>query len=342
MLAAENPSENLTKMNAVMRRIDLSCTLLAAIFVGFIMSAVSVVASAVLIATWNITCVGIEYWLLLTVYNETPRLHERKILYHLAAKLETTPTIAQEDIKTSTDTSYNVNLKYFPLRLSELREHGITLWHRFSTLPLFEGWKVYLKQDNMLAGIAFSLLSVSVLSFGTLMTASLKWRGCPAYALGLARGCAALIGICATLSYPFLHTRLQTLKAGLFSIILQWSFLTLCVVSVWLTNLTASTAILMAGAAAARAGLWMFDLSVTQLMQESVPEVERGVVAGVQNSMQSFFQLLSFAVGMIIPHPQDFGKLILMSFGSVTMAAILYAIQVYHTHLDRESLVYSC
>ena len=62
------------------------------------------------------------------------------------------------------------------------------------------------------------LLSIS---FGTLMTASLKWRGCPAYVLGLARGLAALIGIFATVSYPFLQARLQTLKAGFVSILIQ-------------------------------------------------------------------------------------------------------------------------
>ena len=35
-----------------------------------------------------------------------------------------------------------------------------------------------------------------------------------------------------------------------------------------------------------------------------MPEEERGVVVGVQNTMQSFCQLLTFVVGMIIPHPK--------------------------------------
>ncbi|KAI5080963.1 hypothetical protein GOP47_0004146 [Adiantum capillus-veneris] len=323
IMAAEQPSGHLTRMNAVMRRIDLSCTLLAAVFVGFIMSVVSVIASAIIMATWNIACIGLEYWLLLTVYKRTPRLHEGKASYHLASKTDTNETKAQRfgehysqrNKISCEDSSLFVDIKSVQQRLMEFCKHGTTLWHKVWTLSIFEGWKVYLRQENMLAGIAFSLLSVSVLSFGTLMTASLKERGCPAYVLGLARGCAALIGICATLLYPHLHARMQTLKAGMFSITLQWSFLILCVVSIWLKNLHTSIAVLMAGAAAARAGLWMFDLSVTQLMQESVPEIERGVVAGVQNSMQSFFQLVAYVVGMIIPHPQDFGKLILMSFG---------------------------
>ncbi|MCO5608470.1 hypothetical protein L7F22_062680 [Adiantum nelumboides] len=341
-MAAEQPLGHLTRMNAVMRRIDLSCTLLAAVFVGFIMSAMSVIASAIIMATWNISCIGLEYWLLHTVYKRTPGLHEGKVSYHLAATDNTNDKapIFGEQYSLSNkisckNSSVFVDLKPAQQRVMEFCKHGATLWHKVWTLSVFAGWKVYLRQENMLAGIAFSLLSLSVLSFGTLMTASLKKRGCPAYVLGIARGCAALIGICATLLYPHLHARMQTLKAGMYSITLQWSFLILCVVSIWLKNLDTATVVLMTGAAAARAGLWMFDLSVTQLMQESVPEIERGVVAGVQNSMQSFFQLVAFAVGMIIPHPQDFGKLILMSFGSVTTAAFIYAIQVYKAPMQR-------
>lgn len=344
MIASGDPSKSLTKINAMMRRIDLSCKLLGAVSVGFIMSTMCVSASAVFIAVWNITCVGFEYWLLLSVYNKTPGLHERTRTDLEGLIMNTFPAVAEEHViavteengKNTAYTPYNNSLQVFKEQITKL--HQQSQWEKILHLPLFEGWKVYIRQEMMLAGVALSFLSVNVLSFGTLMTASLKWRGVPAYVLGLSRGIAALIGICATLTYPFLHARLRTLKAGLWAVSLQWSFLSLCVISVWLHSLTASTALLMGGAAAARAGLWMFDLSVTQLMQESVPEVERGVVAGVQNSMQSLFQLLSFVAGMLISNPQDFSKLIFMSFGSVTMAAVIYAIQVYHKQLTIDHL----
>ncbi|WP_164068981.1 hypothetical protein, partial [Serratia marcescens] len=42
----------------------------------------------------------------------------------------------------------------------------------------------------------------SVLSFGTLMTATLDWEGIPAYVISLARGFSAIVGIGATLLYP--------------------------------------------------------------------------------------------------------------------------------------------
>lgn len=60
-----------------MRRIDLSCKLLAPIVVGFMMSSVSVLASAILIAVWNVTSVGVEYWLLHYVYMAMPVLQKK-------------------------------------------------------------------------------------------------------------------------------------------------------------------------------------------------------------------------------------------------------------------------
>lgn len=61
---------------------------------------------------------------------------------------------------------------------------------------------------------------------------------------------------------------------------------------------------LMAGVAASRLGLWMFDLAVMQLMQDGVPEHERCVVGGVQNSLQSVFDLLTYIMGIIISDPR--------------------------------------
>jgi iron-regulated transporter 1 len=53
------------------------------------------------------------------------------------------------------------------------------------------------------------------------MTAVLDWRGVPPYVLGLARAVAALVGILATVVYPSVHARLQTVRTGVWSIWLQ-------------------------------------------------------------------------------------------------------------------------
>ena len=48
---------------------------------------------------------------------------------------------------------------------------------------------------------------------------------------------------------------------------LQWAFLLVCLASIWVQNEISSAYMLMAGVAASRLGLWMFDLAVIQQMQ---------------------------------------------------------------------------
>lgn len=87
-----------------------------------------------------------------------------------------------------------------------------------------------------------------------------------------------------------------------------------------------SVSVLMAGIILSRAGLWIIDLTITQLQQENVPEDERGVVGGVQYSFNSILDLLHFIVTIFLPKPQQFGYLILMSVSAVTLAGIIYII----------------
>ena len=55
------------------------------------------------------------------------------------------------------------------------------------------------------------------------MTATLEWKGIPAYFIGIARGISAIVGIAATILYPILHSRISTLRTGLWSVWTQVS-----------------------------------------------------------------------------------------------------------------------
>lgn len=164
-MADESPAHNLTTMNATIRRIDLSCTLLAAVFVGLLMSMVSVITAAIFMAAWNVTCVGIEYWLLSTIYRRTPRLHERRPLYTLKpTKTEMIPSIPEiqddpckQDVENPAHVPCNVRCE------SNISNCAAALSQKIMSLPVFQGWRIYMKQQDMLAGISFSLLSLTVL-----------------------------------------------------------------------------------------------------------------------------------------------------------------------------------
>ncbi|XP_008565257.1 PREDICTED: solute carrier family 40 member 1-like [Galeopterus variegatus] len=85
-----------------------------------------------------------------------------------------------------------------------------------------------------------------------------------------------------------------------------------------------STALLFSGVILARIGLWSFDLTVTQLLQENVPEAERGAVNGVQCSLNYFMDLIHFILVMLAPRPQQFGLLVFISMLFVTTGHALY------------------
>ncbi|BFI31265.1 solute carrier family 40 (iron-regulated transporter), member 1 [Marchantia polymorpha subsp. ruderalis] len=322
----------LTQLNSIMRRIDLSCKLLAPVFVGFLMSGVSALACALAIAVWNLVSVGIEYKLLHSVYWSIPALQLREAPTVVATDAEDVglldgnlPTNREADMEDAHDFVQISHKNQIDRTLS----YGNGLLGKCLHLPYIEGWTVYLQQEVMLAGVSLALLYFTVLSFGSLMTAVLNWRGVPAYVLGLARGVAAIIGILATVAYPILQPKLQTVRTGLWSINLQWSLLSISAISVLVHNGVGASAMLIIGVAASRFGLWMFDLSVTQLMQDSVPEHKRGVVGGVQNSLQSLMDMLSYVMAIVISDPRHFGVPVLISYWAVGSAAVLYACYSY-------------
>ncbi|KAF8402546.1 hypothetical protein HHK36_010631 [Tetracentron sinense] len=316
--------EVLTKMNTVIRRIDLICKLFAPVFTGIIISFISLKASAMTLALWNISSVCLQYWLLISVYNGIPALGESS--QKRIGRLATSDSVGYPS--TSQDTESLLSHEGNNSKSGEHKGKG-KIVDRLLKIPYIDAWRVYLQQQDVLPGVALALLFFTVLSFGTLMTAALEWMGIPAFVIGIARGVSASVGIASTFLYPTMQSRILTIRTGLWSIWSQWIFLIPCVASIWVQNSSISAWMLMGGVAASRLGLWMFDLSVMQQMQDHVPESDRCVVGGVQNSLQSVLDLLAYIMGIIISNPKDFGQLTMLSFLAITLAAALYSIHIY-------------
>ena len=92
---------------------------------------------------------------------------------------------------------------------------------------------------------------------------------------------------------------------------------------------TISLILLLIGVLGARFGLWMFDLSVSQLVQEKVKEEERGVVSGVMNVFIANTDMLHYLLAIAAPDPQYFGILTLISVAFVGCGLLLYASYVH-------------
>ncbi|KAF0901856.1 hypothetical protein E2562_006478 [Oryza meyeriana var. granulata] len=334
VIADGHPPAVLTRINSVIRRIDLSCKLLAPVLSGFVISFASMQASAAALSAWNLAAVWLQYWLFVSVYTGFPALSESS---QLSRRRATAADAAADEAAVQLQTHGGGEPD---------RKRATTLAEQLSIIPCWESWVVYARQEVVLPGVALAFLYFTVLSFGTLMTATLDWKGIPAYVISLARGVSAVVGIAATWVYPAAHARVSTLRTGLWSIWAQWCCLLVCVGSFWVDAGAGGDAalvsawMLMAGVAASRLGLWMFDLAVMQLMQDHVAEHDRCVVGGVQNSLQSMFDLLTYIMGIIVSDPRDFGELIVLSFFLVTCAAVMYTLHVYWVrkhlfHLDR-------
>ncbi|XP_075036119.1 ferroportin isoform X1 [Mixophyes fleayi] len=100
-----------------------------------------------------------------------------------------------------------------------------------------------------------------------------------------------------------------------------------------------SISLLFAGVIAARVGLWSFDLTVTQLLQENVIESERGIINGVQNSMNYLLDLLHFIMVILGPNPEAFGLLVLLSVSFVAMGHMMYFRYAYK---NLQKKLFSC
>jgi len=113
------------------------------------------------------------------------------------------------------------------------------------------------------------------------------------------------------------------------SILLQLTLLSLCVLSLFVRESKTSLTLLVVGICSSRLGLWVFDMSVTQLMQELVPEEIRGVMGSMQHSLNKTFELLSYLAGIVYSDVEQFHVLIYIGYGAVAVAAIIQACGVY-------------
>ena len=80
---------------------------------------------------------------------------------------------------------------------------------------------------------------------------------------------------------------------------MQAAFLGVSYGSQYVDDNSTSMAMLIFGVCGSRIGLWWFDLSVSQMMQERVPEKDRGAVGGIQTALCSAFEMLSYIMGII-------------------------------------------
>eukprot|EP00002_Diphylleia_rotans_P014498 TRINITY_DN2826_c0_g1_i4.p1 TRINITY_DN2826_c0_g1~~TRINITY_DN2826_c0_g1_i4.p1 ORF type:complete len:419 (+),score=69.45 TRINITY_DN2826_c0_g1_i4:170-1426(+) len=282
---ANNDKALLTDLNSMMRRIDLVCKLAAPLASGFIMAYTSSSVSCIYILSWNVLSAIPEYWLLKSLFLATPSLQKEKIK--------------------STDTESSE----LPSGLMQSTVYG---------------FRTFYNQSCFLAFTSLAVLYFTVLSFGYVMTGYVYWTGMSEDYIASSRGVAALMGVMGTYTYPYMSRRLGLQKTALVSIWFQLSMLLLPLSSPLLKDETLAVNMLMIGVIISRVGLWTFDLAITQIVQESVAVKVQGVVNGTHRSLANLLDMMAYVLSIALPDPNQFDILILISFCSVFIAAVLY------------------
>merc|ERR1719154_464399 len=100
-----------------------------------------------------------------------------------------------------------------------------------------------------------------------------------------------------------------------------------------------SVLVLLSGIILARFGLWVVDLTVAQLLQENVDEDVRGVVNGVQDSLNNALDLLKCILVILLPAQETFALLIFASFISINFGWFMYAL---YSRSQRGHLFHFC
>ena len=321
----------LAAMNSRFRVLDLTCNLLAPMIAGLLF-VIGTFEAAVFIGVWNVVSCPFEYGLLLSIFNDFPVLSE-KALTEEGLQPETPHAV--EDVQ-------ETSLSSTPS--SSWRDILTTTQH---------GWQLYLQHPVLPAALALALVYMTVLGFDNITYAYIIAQCVSELVLGVFVGISAVVGVAAAAAFPQLQKRLGLQKTGLVGMVWLVVSLAACVLSMWLPGSPfgdkedngdagecldpsnfLSVYVFLTGIVISRFGLWLVDLSISTIMQIYIKEEHRGILGGVQGSMQQFFDILKFVLAICLPSMGTFGWLVLCSYLFYCAAACSYFIFVRSTETD--------
>jgi len=339
VVIAANDNARLARMNATFRSIDLLTNIIAPIAVGQIMAYFSPFASAVFICVWNVISVMVEYALLYCIFRDLPELAKKEIpvpgekkkslCEHLWQYFRGWQQYFQHEIIWS-------GLAIASLYMTVLAFHSITIGYAYSQ-GVSEGMVGICMAVASLVGIAGSTLFPYLVSiFGLHLTGVI---GFSAELLALVPSVVALwLPGSPFEMYSAASDDITSKNDSFFSSLnlseLAWDDSN----NSMLYNVTeadeneidgnnnvyTSIIVMLAGIIVARWGLWVADLCVTQIIQENTAEHERGVINGIQASLNMMLETLKYTLVVIVPKIPQFGYLVIASFTFIVIGWMFF------------------
>ena len=213
--------------------------------------------------------------------------------------------------------------------------------------------QVYFQQAVAPAGICLALLYANCITFGNgILSTFLLSQGLGAARTGLFRGISSAVGLlvgfhgyldsflrkCQSHSILFQGTGAYTLSlrhhsldfTGTWGVGLQ----ALCLaISTWFILVSKEEDCFLYSAIAficiSRLGLWVIEITVTQLQQQEIPEEYRCLMGGVQEAINACFHVIAFVFGLLFPDPNDFFFISLSGCLFVSLAFVVFFFGMY-------------
>ncbi|OQN95430.1 hypothetical protein B0A48_18487 [Cryoendolithus antarcticus] len=306
VVVADGNEPGLQKLNARMRRIDLVCKLAGPLLIALIDGASTTVAIWLTLGL-NVVSLPIEYYAINQVHRMNPKLGIPK------------PTPAARADST-TD-------------VQERRRQCIG-----NVKEMYNSFRLYFRHPACLPSFALALLYLTVLSFGGQMVTYLLSAGFNSFHIALVRTLSVIIELSATWIAPRIMSWISPSRGAMWFLSWQILWLTATVSFFWIEpRAIVAASGLAAGTILSRVGLWGYDLCAQVIIQTEVEEDIRGSFSTTEAAFQNGFELLSYALTIALPRPDQFKYPTLVSVVAVFCSGGMYA---YYLRKRRGHLVH--
>eukprot|EP01038_Epipyxis_sp_PR26KG_P010061 gene10061-13521_t len=334
VVLANNNSAWLSNTNSTLSTIDLGCSAIAPVITGLLFAFFTNRIVAIILLFSNIFVTIILFYFTNNLYDSCIELSFKRIdiLYN------NTPNTYNVNVNSSKSEDGNRipnNNNFTPPRgLNQFSyEKRDELFNYKSEESNDKSCFSYYSYDFMVASgcagvmISYAFLFLTVLSYGNLMTVYVKWAEISIDWIGVSRGLSALTGFIGAAIFPWCHNRFGLWHSAQWAIIYQCILVIVAASSFFRGSHSESAAeIIILCVLFSRTGLWLFDLCVRQIAQESIPEDIRGKVNGQWRSLTALFEMSSFGLAIIFPDPHNFWILTSISATMVFLAMITYTL----------------
>lgn len=340
-IISDGSSARLTRLNAIMRRIDLISKLVSPLFVSALTSTMGYTLAAVVLFSVNAVTGIFELIFVGTVYRRVPSLaNDEKVVIarrQTAAEASTDSSACREPSLSAQGTKARL-AKLTSLLVASVVEDVKQQYH---------DWKLFVRLPIFLTSLCISLLYMSVLSFDPTFIAYLKSETLysDAFIAGM-RAVGVVTGLMGTFAMPLLEKRIGLVRTGSYSLFAELIPLVPAVVSLWITGSPSdrfglsdkrrsnwNTGLLFSGLALSRIGLWAFDLTQLAMIQTALSPEQLGPDAGRKNalmalqfSLQNVFDLGHYGLTLGWNKPQEFKYAATVSLVAVGAATTLYLV----------------